>query len=308
MRFFIADDNDSIRAILSNIIEDEKLGTVEGETADGSKVCTEVLMSRQIDILLLDLLMPQRDGIEIIRSIMPAYNGKVVVISQVETKDLIGKAFSYGIDYYILKPINKLEIVNIVNKLRERILLENSIQDIYKRVEQVKIELPRRKIAVKENNHNGIRERGKHLLIQLGVTYGRGYVELLDLLEAISNIEDERQDKMESIPLKTLFKSSCLKKYGNSNHLPRVIQSAEQSVRRAVHQSLDHIAALGVEDYSNPVFERFAPQFFDFKQIRIRMQQIQNPLKIKEWEHVHINIKKFIQSLYFEAIKKDEFR
>ena len=306
MRFFIADDNDAIRAILSHIIEDEKLGTVEGEAADGSKVCAEILLAKHIDILLLDILMPKRDGIEIIQSIMPTYNGKIVVISQIETKDLIGKAFSCGIDYYILKPINKLEFVNIANKLRERILLENSIQDIYKRIEHVKIELPKQNISKQRSDRNDIRMRGKRLLIQLGVTYGRGFIELLNILDAISDIEQEGRGKMESIPLKALFKRSCLKKAGDSGQLTKTIQSAEQSVRRAVHQSMDHIAALGVEDYSNPIFECYAPQFFDFKQIRMKMQQIQDPLKIKEQGHMHINIKKFIQSLYFEATRKDE--
>ncbi|WP_144488030.1 response regulator, partial [Bacillus pumilus] len=82
---------------------------------------------KQVDILLIDLLMPGRDGIETIRHLQGSYNGKAVMISQVEAKEMVGEAYSLGIEYFIHKPINKIEIVTVLRKVKERIELETSI-------------------------------------------------------------------------------------------------------------------------------------------------------------------------------------
>lgn len=52
------------------------------------------------------------------------------MISQVESKELIGEAYSLGIDYYITKPINRIEILTVIRKVMERIHLERSITNI----------------------------------------------------------------------------------------------------------------------------------------------------------------------------------
>lgn len=46
MRFFLVDDDDSIRMILSDIIENEHFGEIVGEARDGSEIDT-VLLSRK---------------------------------------------------------------------------------------------------------------------------------------------------------------------------------------------------------------------------------------------------------------------
>lgn len=305
MKFFLVDDDDVVRAILTNIIEEEDLGTIEGEAADGSEVYGDLLEAKQIDILMIDILMPDRDGIETIRTILPAYKGKIVVISQVETKELVGKAFSYGIEYYILKPINRLEVVTILNKVRERILLEHSIQDISACVDRVRQPIKKRTAKKSTPGSKDIRIKGKQLLAELGVTYGGGYTELLDLLEMLWNIEHEQGGRMESVPLSTLFEKICLSRYGHCPQLHKAVQCSEQRVRRAVRQSLNHLASLGASDYSNPVFDYYAPRFFNFEQVRAKMQQLKNPSQKRESKPVRVDTKKFIQSLYLEVTRND---
>ena len=45
------------------------------------------------------------------------------MISQVESKQLIGEAYTLGVEYYITKPLNKIEVVSVVRKVMERIRL-----------------------------------------------------------------------------------------------------------------------------------------------------------------------------------------
>jgi two-component system, response regulator YcbB len=83
MNYFIIDDNPAIRAMLTDMIEDEDLGNVVGEAEDGSLVDNGLLSLKKTDVVLIDLLMPIRDGIETIRALADVFQGKFVMISQV---------------------------------------------------------------------------------------------------------------------------------------------------------------------------------------------------------------------------------
>lgn len=93
MRFFIVDDDEAICCMLTEIIEDYDLGEVVGQENDGSVISGELLALKKIDILIIDLLMPGRDGIETIRSMNSSFKGKIIMLSQVEDKEMIGKAY-----------------------------------------------------------------------------------------------------------------------------------------------------------------------------------------------------------------------
>lgn len=295
LRFLLVDDDDSIRAILSNIIEEEELGTVEGEAMDGSEVTVDLLEVKQIDVLIIDLLMPNRDGIETIQEIGPSFKGKIIMLSQVETKDLIGEAYSLGIDYYITKPINRLEVVNILNKVKERILLENSIHVIQTSLNQLERPEKRNRPPMSDLDH--LLTKCKYLLAELGIISESGYKDLLDIIEIIY----ESEENAERLSLNELFEKVSLKRYGNSQMNQKEIKSSLQRVRRAVHQSLEHVASLGVADYSNPTFEYYSSKFFDFEQVRMKMLDLQGKANLSR--PIRINIKKYIHVLYMEATK-----
>ena len=62
MRFFIVDDDEAVRSSLAQLIEDEELGIVAGEAEDGAELTASYLNDLHIDILCIDLLMPERAG------------------------------------------------------------------------------------------------------------------------------------------------------------------------------------------------------------------------------------------------------
>lgn len=305
MRFFLADDDASIRAMLTDIIEEEQLGTIEGEANDGIEVTDPLLNAKNIDILIIDLLMPKRDGIETIRQIGPAFQGKVVMISQVEIKELIGEAYSLGIEYYITKPINRLEVINVLTKVKERILLEHSIQNIQQSLNllnKTTFGVPASRSA--HQRVNKISDSAKYILLDLGILSEGGHKDLLDILEVLQAHELEGHSEIP--PLKDLFEEVASKRLGSLDceQITKEAKASEQRVRRAIHQSLTHIASLGVDDFSNPTFEHYASAYFDFPQVRMKMLELQG----KQPEvsgHARINIKKFIQVLYMEVHQEE---
>ncbi len=130
MRYFIVDDDAGVRSMLIDIIEDEGLGEIAGEAEDGIHIHADLLEMHKVDVLLIDLLMPQRDGIQTVRALEGRFDGKVVMISQIESKNMIGEAYSLGVEYYVTKPINRLEIMSVLRLVEERLRMQQSIQDI----------------------------------------------------------------------------------------------------------------------------------------------------------------------------------
>jgi two-component system response regulator YcbB len=302
MNFYITDDDEVFRSMLLQIIEDEELGEVVGEAEDGSFLDANMLEISHVDILLIDLLMPIQDGIETVRRVAPSFKGKIIMISQVESKELIGEAYSLGIEYYITKPLNKIEVISVVRKVLERIRLEKSIRDIQKSLSNV--------FDVNSiNQHNPMSDKkkitdwGQVLLSELGIAGENGSKDLLDILNYLYEYETNFGLEAGFPTLKDIYTHISLKKLGIVNSqedVERERKSSEQRVRRAIYQSLNHMASIGLTDFANPKFENYASKFFDFETVRQRMSELKQ-VSLTSSTHTRINAKKFIQVLYFES-------
>ena len=301
MRFFIVDDDEAIRSILVKIIEDEDLGEVAGELSDGEQLTGSFLNMQKIDILFLDLLMPIKDGIETIRDLMGHYQGKIIMISQVETKELIGEAYALGAEYYVMKPINRIEMITVIRKVKERIQLEKSIQTIKASLNSV---LPAQNTAARSvQNENSLVDAGEYLLSELGLVGHNGAKDLMDILRFLFSDEEALSSDQNFPSLKIIFEKTIRKRLGFSaseQDISREIKASEQRVRRAIIHSTAHFASLGLNDYTNPKFEYYAAKFFDFMTVRQKMMDLQeNPHSSSA--SVKVNMKKFIQMFFFEA-------
>ncbi|MEM1502276.1 response regulator [Domibacillus sp. 8LH] len=299
MRFFLIDDDDAIRLTLTKIIEDEDLGEVAGEQADGDGLTGAFLNMQKIDILFIDLLMPIKDGLETIRD-LAGYNGKVIMISQVETKELIGEAYALGVEYYVMKPINRIEIITVIRKVKERIQLEKSIQTIKTSLNSL---LPPEEADKRTvQSETSLIDTGEYLLAELGIVGHNGAKDLLDILSFLFSDEEAAFDQ--NFPsLKTIFEKTIQKRLGESasaQAVNREIKASEQRVRRAIIHSIVHFASLGLTDYANPKFEFYAAKFFDFMTVRQKMMELQKDPNAAS-APVKVNMKKFIQMFFFEA-------
>lgn len=300
MRFFIVDDSTAIRAMLATIIEEQDFGTVEGEAEDGSEVYADTLEAKGIDILLIDLLMPNRDGLETIKEISTSFTGKIIMISQVESKELIGEAYGLGVEYYITKPLNKLEVSSVIKKVCDNLLLKKSLLDIQRSLNM----LPGFKTNISSPNRTySIVSAGKNILFELGIISESGNKDLLDLLNIL--YEHEQNGIKVTPPLKDLFEEIMKKRLGpnaSNAEVRKEMKAGEQRVRRALQQALEHLASLGLTDYSNPKFDHYSSSFFDYEQIRMKMLELEGKTETCAIPP-RSNIKKFLQALYLESRK-----
>ncbi|WIY59417.1 response regulator [Bacillus arachidis] len=306
MYFYIVDDEKAVRSMLAQIIEEADLGEVVGEAEDGSLLDQQTLILKNIDILFIDLLMPIQDGIKTIRQIKPLFKGKIIMVSQVESKELIAEAYSLGVEYYIIKPINRIEVLTVVQKVIERIRLEKSIKNIQESLnmvlkldsDQSTQEKYRNEKHISTSNH--FRNSIHFLLSELGIASESGSKDLMDMLDYLYKYEQDKTLEQGFPSLKEVFLNLAQKRLGElaeEAELKRSIEASKQRIRRAIYQSLNHLASLGLADFLNPKFENYASRFFDFTTVRRKMTELNNEQTLP----TRIDTKKFIQVLYFEA-------
>jgi two-component system response regulator YesN len=118
MNIFIADDDEIIRKGLRSIIEQSNLKyTVVGEAPDGELALKIMEECGKIDLLITDIRMPVMDGLELIKKVKERYIlMKVIVLSGYDEFKFVRNAFMDGAVDYLLKPINKKEFLEVLQK------------------------------------------------------------------------------------------------------------------------------------------------------------------------------------------------
>ena len=98
----IVDDDPRIRTLLQLEVEDEGL---EAACCSSCAELLEKLRNRDIDLVLLDLMMPEIDGIECLSLIKKEdFRGATVMVTALQDEEKKRQALSSGATDYVLKP------------------------------------------------------------------------------------------------------------------------------------------------------------------------------------------------------------
>jgi len=113
-RVMIADDSESVRCTLRDMVEAGKHKVV-AEAVDGIDTL-EKFDSIKPDVLLLDVAMPKKDGMETLVELMKYNpNAKVVMITAHDDMDLIENCIKVGALAFITKPFNTDDILQSIS-------------------------------------------------------------------------------------------------------------------------------------------------------------------------------------------------
>lgn len=286
-KIMIIDDDPSIVKMLSIIIEDNNLGKVVTTLYSGEYAVEEILFI-QPDIVLIDLLLPISDGIKIIKESKNGdFNGKFIMISQVEDHQMISRAYSEGTLFYISKPINSNEVISIVREVSRVIDLEKSVAIIQGAL---------RNFSTGDDNTNKESSFGQYnkkidnVFSDLGIGTESGVDDLRAVLHEIIKYRKLHNDN--SYQLQDIYTQVS----GEENN-----RTVEQRIRRVIIKAFSNIAELGYEDYYNPIFAEYSSLLFDIKQVRIEMRRINDKDKPKG----KTNVKKFIEGIIAKINKID---
>lgn len=116
-KILIADDEAQIREILRIYFEKEDFEVIEAE--DGADAILKV-QSEKPDILLLDIMMPVLDGIEVCKQVRKMSDLPIIMVTAKDDDDDRIAGLEIGADDYITKPFNSREVVARVKAVLRR--------------------------------------------------------------------------------------------------------------------------------------------------------------------------------------------
>jgi two-component system response regulator YcbB len=270
MKFYIVDDDINVIRILSNVIEKNSSFEIVGSATNGETAYKEILIMKP-NIVLVDLLMPIMDGNTLVKE-LKVINPKLsfIMISQVLDSQVRSESYECGIEFFITKPINKVEIERVVTRVAEKIELDNTISTI-KKIFQVT-----EKQSKSKDEHYIVKI--KNVLGTLGMLGEKGTSDIIKitlyLLENDISFPDYNFVLLES-------------RLGDSARI------VKQRVRRAIKNGLTNMANLGINDYGNDIFHVYSNILFDFSSVKAEMDCITG----KKSNRGKISLNKFFEGL-----------
>ncbi|MCX4341443.1 MAG: response regulator transcription factor [Lachnospiraceae bacterium] len=125
IRVMIADDHSLIREGLRQLLEFDGSIKVVGEAANGVE-CLENLEKYDPEVLLLDINMPEMNGIEVLKKLKQNQSKvKVLILTVHNELDYLMNAVDIGVDGYIMKDSESSELKKAIRAVRDG---ENYIQ------------------------------------------------------------------------------------------------------------------------------------------------------------------------------------
>jgi two-component system, chemotaxis family, chemotaxis protein CheY len=112
MKIVIAEDSQFMRSLLKDILTPKGYEVVE---AANGREAIEKVQSEKPDLLLLDIIMPEMDGLEVLKKLKNSV--PVVVISAVGQEKMVDEAKALGAAEYIIKPFEDKKVLEVVSKM-----------------------------------------------------------------------------------------------------------------------------------------------------------------------------------------------
>lgn len=117
IRVLIADDQELIRQSLSYVLDAESDITMVGAATNGWEAI-EIVRKERPDVALLDIRMPEVDGVECTRLIKSAYlHIKVIILTTFDDDEYVFGALRYGASGYLLKGVSVAQLANAVREV-----------------------------------------------------------------------------------------------------------------------------------------------------------------------------------------------
>lgn len=254
MKFYVLDDLLASVKVLENIVESKSLGEIVGSATDVDKAIPEIL-SKSPDIVLVDLLMPKKDGITVVKEIRESNPDiSFIMVSQVADKKMISAAYEAGIEFFITKPNNRIEIEKVINNVIEKRQMAEVLKGIRNVMGDSSAEAP---APDAPSGKDAEITKARKILGSIGMLGESGTKDIVAVIEMLQELGEPYSGKVTLDTYSEKLESD-----------PKIVK---QRIRRAIKKGLTNVASLGIEDYYNDNFSEYANTLFNFDAVRSEM-------------------------------------
>lgn len=124
-RVLIVDDDVETTDILKLILEPNAYEVV---TAASGREGVDLARKLNPDVMIVDLLMPDMDGLNVCRQVRKFSSVPILVLSAVSKPGIVAQALDEGADDYLIKPMKNNVLVASLKKLTRRARVEQEIE------------------------------------------------------------------------------------------------------------------------------------------------------------------------------------
>ncbi len=163
----VVDDNEEIRDIVRLYLEASGYEIIE---AANGKVALDLIRGNDINLMILDIMMPEIDGIEVLKEIGPDRDFPIIFLSaKSSVKDKI-EGLYLGADDYLAKPFDPGELVaRVIANLRKT---NRNAEEIHTKIGNLSWDKKNR-IVYKDNEVLNLRAKEYELLTLFMTTPGK---------------------------------------------------------------------------------------------------------------------------------------
>jgi len=133
VKVLIADDNREFCELLSSFIGQKEGLEIVGVANNGIEAI-EMIHEHRPDLVVLDIIMPQLDGIGVLENLAGAgKKPKVIMLTVFGQESVIRRSVELGADYFILKPVDFNMLVDRIRQLSDEVSLQHYVHENKKR-------------------------------------------------------------------------------------------------------------------------------------------------------------------------------
>lgn len=158
-RVLVAEDEALIRLDLVEMLREEGYDVV-GEARDGQEA-VDLTNELRPDLVIMDIKMPRRDGIDAATEIAAARLAPVIMLTAFSQRELVDRARDAGAMAYLVKPFAKADLVPAIEvattRFAELTALESEVADLHERLETRKV-VERAKGALMQSQSQSLTE------------------------------------------------------------------------------------------------------------------------------------------------------
>ncbi len=119
-RVLVVDDAIFMRKMISDILEGNDMEVV-GE-ADTGALAVEKYKELKPDLVIMDIIMPEMNGIDAVRQIIANdLQAKIVMCSALGQQALVQDAMTAGAKDFLIKPFNPSRVIEVVSKILNQV-------------------------------------------------------------------------------------------------------------------------------------------------------------------------------------------
>jgi two-component system response regulator YcbB len=192
---------------------------------------------------------------------------------------MISKAYEAGVEFYIQKPINSVEVFNVITRVKRLRQIEATFSQLQSIVQTVAPQDSQRQRGT-PLPQDARRQKINSVLQSLGISGDSTSSEISRIVLYLADHADDKE-RLKLSPLCSMFSDN-----------PKTL---EQRIRRTITAGLVNLANLGIEDYSNEAFAEYAGTLYQFEQVRYEMNYIRG----RAARRGGVSVKRFLYALAF---------